>query len=471
MYFNTLLQMSAEISLLVVILLVLMVDIFAPQGKDSKIVNYVAIGLMLLHTVFNIFIKPSFELSGGMYVYAPMHTVIKSILNIGTLLVFLSADSWLKSADIKIRRGEFYVITLSTLLGMYFMISAGNFILFFIGIETVSIPTATLVAFDKYKNHSAEAGAKYIISAVFATAISIFGLSFLYGATGTLYFSDMSGLISGNMLEIIGFTMFAVGMFFKLSLVPFHMWTPDVYEGAPANVTAYLSVISKGAAAFVIFTLFTKVFGNLIEFWQPLLYTIIIISITLANIFALRQQNIKRFFAYSSISQAGYLMLGVISGSDFGLQTMVFYILIYMFSNLAAFGVISVVENMSGKLNISDYNGLYKTNPKLSIILMLSLFSLAGIPPFAGFFSKFFIFSAAIQQGFYILVFVALINTIVSLYYYLIIVKAMFLKENDQPIPYLRNDMMSKAGLLITTIAVLGMGIWSFFLDLITAVK
>lgn len=471
MYFNTLLQMSAEISLLVVILLVLMVDIFAPRGQESKIVNYVAIGLLLLHTVLNIFIKPSFELSGGMYVYAPMHTVIKSILNIGTLLIFLSADSWLKSTDIKIRRGEFYVITLSTLLGMYFMISAGNFILFFIGIETVSIPTATLVAFDKYKNHSAEAGAKYIISAVFATAVSIFGLSLLYGATGTLYFSDMSALITSNTLVLIGFSLFAVGMFFKLSLVPFHMWTPDVYEGAPANVTAYLSVISKGAAAFVIFTLFTKVFVNIIDFWQPLLFSVIIISITIANLFAIRQQNIKRFFAYSSISQAGYLMLGVISGNDFGLQTMVYYILIYMFSNLAAFGVISVVEHMSGKLSINDYNGLYKTNPKLSIILMLSLFSLAGIPPFAGFFSKFFIFSAAIQQGFYVLVFIALINTIVSLYYYLIIVKAMFLKENDAPIPYLKNDIMSKTGLLITTLAVIGMGIWSFFMDLITAVK
>jgi NADH-quinone oxidoreductase subunit N len=243
--------------------------------------------------------------------------------------------------------------------------------------------------------------------------------------------------------------------------VPFHLWTPDVYEGAPTPVTAYLSVVSKGAAAFVLFTLFTRVFGNLIEEWQSILYGLIIISITLANVFAIRQQNIKRFMAFSSISQAGYLMLGVISASTTGMSSLVYYVLVYLFSNLAIFGVIAIIENHTGKVAIKDYNGLYQTNPKLSAIMMFALFSLAGIPPFAGFFSKFFIFAAAAEQGFYVLVFIALLNTIISLYYYLLIVKAMFLRKSDEPIERIASDIPARISLVICLLAIVFAGLLS----------
>lgn len=255
--------------------------------------------------------------------------------------------------------------------------------------------------------------------------------------------------------------MFSVGLFFKISLVPFHLWTPDVYEGAQTNITSYLSVISKGAAVFVLFTLLVKVFGNIINQWQPILYGLAVVSITVANVFAIRQQNLKRFLAFSSISQAGYILLAIISGTALGMASLVYFVLVYMFSNLAAFGVLSVIEQQTKKVQMSDYDGLYKTNPKLSFVMMLALFSLAGIPPFAGFFSKFFIFSAAIEQGFYVLVFIALLNTIISLYYYLLVVKAMYINANENPIEKITSDIPVKISLIICTVGILIVGIVS----------
>ena len=261
--------------------------------------------------------------------------------------------------DTAIKQGEFYVLTLSTLLGMYFMISAGHFLMFFIGLETASIPMAALVAFDKYRHHSAEAGAKYILTALFSSGLLLYGLSLIYGSVGTLYFADIPARLDGNPLQIMAFVFFFSGMGFKISLVPFHLWTADVYEGAPSTVTAYLSVISKGAAAFVLMTILYKVFAPMVAQWQEVLYWVIIASITLANLFALRQENLKRLMAFSSISQAGYIMLGVISGTSLGMTSLVYYVLIYLFANLAVFTVITIVALRANKFTLEDYNGLY----------------------------------------------------------------------------------------------------------------
>lgn len=460
MNYSAFLLLHDELSLLVVMVILLTFDI-SVSIRRGRYIQPLAIVLLTIHTLLNAFPRDAFEVAGGMYQYFPMHTYVKTILNIGTIIVFLQANKWLNNKDSMIRRGEFYFITLSTLFGLYIMLSAGHFLLFFIGIEMASIPMATLVAFNKYQHKSAEAGAKFILSSVFASGISLYGISMIYGTTGTLYFDDLSPLITGGSMQIMSFVFFAVGLFFKISLVPFHLWTPDVYEGAPTSVTAYLSVVSKGAAAFVLFTLFTRVFGNLIEEWQSILYGLIIISITLANVFAIRQQNIKRFMAFSSISQAGYLMLGVISANTTGMSSLVYYVLVYLFSNLAIFGVIAIIENHTGKVAIKDYNGLYQTNPKLSAIMMFALFSLAGIPPFAGFFSKFFIFAAAAEQGFYVLVFIALLNTIISLYYYLLIVKAMFLRKSDEPIERIASDIPARISLVICLLAIVFAGLLS----------
>lgn len=471
MDYSSFLQMHEEFSLLGVMLFLLIFDIFA--GENSrKYFQPLALVLMTLQTVLNCVPREAFEIAGGMYQYLPVQTYVKSILSIGTIIVLLQSHKFLNNEENKIKTGEFYFLLLSTLLGMYFMISSGNFLLFFIGLETASIPMATLVAFNKRDRKSAESGAKYILSAVFASSISLFGMSLIYGSTGTLYFSDLAKIFtSANPLQVMAFVFFVVGLLFKISVVPFHLWTADVYEGAQTNITSYLSVISKGSAVFVLFTLLVKVFGNLVDQWQPMLYALIIITITIGNLFALRQQNLKRFLAFSSISQAGYILLAIITGSHTGMSSMIYYILVYMFSNLAIFGVIAVIEERSGKINIDDYNGLYQTNPKLSFVMMLALFSLAGIPPFAGFFSKFFVFAATASKGgaYYALVFIALVNTVISLYYYLIVIKAMFLNKSETPIEKINSDFPLKMSLVICSLGIVLVGLISSIYNTISA--
>ena len=459
--------MYTEIALVAVIVAALLYDLMAGK-RGRKAFHGVMCTLMVLFIAGTVvpYHRETASIFGGMYVYTPVYGIVKSILAAGTLLVFLQADSWLKKDDTEFKRGEFYVLTLSTLLGMDFMISAGHFMMFFIGLELASVPMACLVAFDKYKHNSAEAGAKYILSALFASGLMLFGISFLYGTTGTLYFDDMISGIDGSALQIMALVFFFTGLGFKISLVPFHLWTADTYEGAPTAVTSYLSVISKAAAAFTLMVVLTKVFAPVAEYWQTLLYIVIVLSITVANLFAIRQKNLKRFLAFSSISQAGYIMLAVISGTPYGMTSLIFYVLVYMVANLAAFGVISTVEqNTGGKVGMDDYNGLYRTNPKLAVIMTLALFSLAGIPPFAGFFSKFFIFAAAFEEGFHVLVLIALLNTIISLYYYLLVVKAMFITPNDSPIPTFRSDSSTRLSLLLCLAGILALGIASSVFD------
>lgn len=463
-YLNNFLCMRSEVSLLVLIVLLLLYDLIAGK-KGMKYFQPVAIVLFAIHTFLNIRPYEALTAFGGMYQYVPMMSVVKSILNLATLIIFLQAKNVFDNDLQNNKRGEYYFLTLTTLLGMYFMISSGHFLMFYIGLEMASIPMAALAAMDKSSKKSAESGAKYILSAAFSSGIMLFGISYLYGTTGTLYFADMPSLITANALQLMAFVFFIVGLFFKISLVPFHLWAADVYEGAPTNVTSYLSVVSKGSSVFVLMLMLYKVFGNLIVQWQGILYGIIIISITLANLFAIRQKNIKRFLAFSSISQAGYIVLGIIGGTSYGMQTLVYYIFVYVFSNLAAFGVASAIESRTGKIKINDYNGLYSTNPKLSFVMMIAMFSLGGIPPFAGFFSKFFIFSAAAQQGFYVLVLIAVINTIISLYYYLLLVRAMFIEKSDHPIPAIKTDFYNRTSLVICTAGILLVGIISFFME------
>ena len=470
MDYSQFLVMKEELSLIAVIVILFIADLFmSPDAhkRDGKPVlnTILPVALLTIHTLITIVPGPAAEAFGGMYQNSPIQHIVKTILSIGTIIVFLMAHEWLRRPDTAIKQGEFYVLTLSTLLGMYFMISAGHFLMFFIGLETASIPMAALVAFDKYRHHSAEAGAKYILTALFSSGLLLYGLSLIYGTVGTLYFDDMPAHINGSALQIMAFVFFFAGMGFKISLVPFHLWTADVYEGAPSTVTAYLSVISKGSAAFVLMIVLIKVFAPLVAQWQEILFWIIIASITLANIFALRQENLKRLMAFSSISQAGYIMLGVIAGTPQGMTALVYYTLVYLFANLGVFTIINIVAERSNKVTLEHYNGMYTTNPKLAFILTLSLFSLAGIPPFAGVFSKFFIFAAAFHSGFHLLVFIALINTIISLFYYLKVVKAMYINSSETPIATFRSDNYTRIGLAICTLGIIVLSIASVVYD------
>ena len=378
---------------------------------------------------------------GGMYVATQAVNVMKMILTFGTFIVVMMADSWVATRQ-RIA-GEFYMLILSTLLGMFVMMSSGNFLLFFLGLEMASVPLACMVAFDKDRKNSAEGAAKYILMATFSSGVMLFGISFIYAATGTLYFDDVATALGRHYLatplSIMGLVFFFSGLGFKISLVPFHFWTADTYQGAPTPVTGYLSVISKGAAAITLCIILMKVFAPMLNYWEYMLYVVIVLSITVANLMAIRQNELKRFMAFSSISQAGYIMLAVVGYSQLGVAALTYYVLVYIVANMAVFTVINVVEqNNNGRTDMAAYNGFYQTNPKLSFLMTLALFSLAGIPPFAGMFSKFFVFMAGVQNGepmAYFVVFIALVNTVVSLYYYLLIVKAMYITKTDSPLP------------------------------------
>ena len=469
--YSQFLNMIPEVSLVLLMVIVFVADFITANKRYRGWLNTLVCVLLLAHVAFTISVGVSDSAFGGMYHTTPSISVIKSILAFGTLIVCLQAKEWLNDENRSKFQGEFYLLVLSTLLGMNVMVSANHFLLFFLGLEMASVPMACLVAFDKWKNECADAGAKFILTATFSSGVMIYGLSMLYGALGNLYFDNVANNITATPLTIAGLVFFFSGLAFKLSLVPFHFWTADTYQGAPSVVAGYLSVISKGAAAFAALTILTKVFANIITFWHPMLCIIIVLSITVANLFAIRQENIKRFMAFSSISQAGYIMLALLSPSAYATTALSYYVLIYIVANLAVFGIIAVIENHDAKaVNISDYDGLYKTNPHLSFLMTLALFSLGGIPPFAGMFSKFFIFMASLNDytidttmGIvtYVVVFIALVNTVISLYYYLLIVKAMYIKPSEKPIAKFVSKPETKLALALCTLGVVLFGIVS----------
>ncbi len=470
MDYSQFLVMKQEIALIVAFLLVFLCDTFMPKRSQGAI-GWISIIAFAAVTAFGFcpsLLDGNPDAFSGMYSAGVAEVNIKNILNIGALIVMIQALRWAKEDMVKIRRGEFYELLLVTLFGMYLMISSRHFLLFVIGLETASLPLAAMVAFDKHRYESREAAVKYILTAVFSTAIFLMGLSFVYALSGSLYFDGIAAAVTYegvNTLLIVALAFVISGIGFKLSLVPFHLWTADVYQGAPTPVTSYLSVISKGAAAFAFLVVLWKAFGTVYsEAWEWMLYALIILTITIGNLFAMRQRNMKRFLAFSSISQAGYIMLGVIAYNYMGMAALMYYVLVYIFSNLAAFGVIGAIENATGKVWMDDYKGLYKTNPRLAFTMMLAMFSLAGIPPFAGFFSKFFIFTSAINQGsvaIYVLVLIALINTIISLYYYLLVVKAMFISQDDCTIATFRSACSERFALWVCVAGIVGLGIVS----------
>jgi NADH-quinone oxidoreductase subunit N len=406
-------------------------------------------------------------LFGSMYVSDSLRLLLKNILSLSTLIVLLQSSSWLSKPEHQHKAGAFYLLVFATLLGMFFMISSGNFLMLYLGLELATLPLTLLAAFDKELRRSAEAGVKLLMSSAVSSAVLLFGLSMMYGVYGTLQFSEISTLSSDSFLSTFALVFFLSGLGFKLSLVPFHLWTADVYEGAPLAVTTYFSVVSKGAALFTLMLVLYRVFGQQPKVWLQSLYFLSITTMVVGALFALRQKNMKRFLAFSSITQAGFLMLGFMNTESIGMTTIVYFMLIYGFSNLAVFGVLSIVFNATGREGMDDLNGFYSTNPRLSLIMLLALFSLAGIPPLAGFFGKFFLFTAAASRGMYVLVLIAVLNAIISLYYYLLVVKAMFINKNDTPIASLASSFYEKIAFSICLAGILIIGFASSVFDYI----
>ncbi|HEX9827415.1 MAG TPA: NADH-quinone oxidoreductase subunit N [Flavobacteriaceae bacterium] len=467
MNIDSFLLMRHEMLLLAVILVLVVAEIFTPQHKKISVVH-LSVFLFGIHTLIGFLPMDHGNLFGGMFHSTALIQFFKNVLNVGVLILLLQSADWIQQKIVQENKGtEFFILLFSSLLGMYFMISAGDFLMFYLGLELSILPVAALAAYETSKRISSESGIKLILSSALASGTSLFGISILYATTGSIYFNDVMNVITASHLTTLGAILFFAGLAFKISLVPFHFWTADVYEGAPISIASYLSVISKGAAVFILMILLFTVLKPLMDTWKNMVYIIAVATMFIGNLFALRQQNMKRFLAFSSIAQAGFILLGLIIGNRLGTATVVYFVLIYIFSNLAAFGVVQAISLQTGKEQMKDYEGLYRTNPNLSLVMMLALFSLAGIPPVAGFFGKFFLFTAAASEGYYLLVFLGVVNVTISLYYYLLVVRAMFLRQSDHAIPYFKNKVYMRLGLLITVIGILVLGIYSPLYDYI----
>ncbi|OYU97405.1 MAG: NADH-quinone oxidoreductase subunit N [Bacteroidetes bacterium B1(2017)] len=425
------LALKFEMMISFIIFLLLFLKIRSNQASHAQIIGIVN-GLLLLTTLFFWFTPNDSLLFNDMFKTNTLIHFQKTLLTLGLLIVSGISYKWLhKNANLI----EFYLLLLSALLGMFFMISSANLLMFYLGLELATIPLAAAANFDLEKRKSSEAAMKLILSSAFSTALLLMGISFLYGTTGTILFSELSVSIVETPLSIFAFLLIFAGFAFKISVVPFHLWTADVYEGAPVPVTAFLSVVSKSAVSFVFISVLYTVFQSMALAWTIAISLLAFLSISIGNLFALRQQNLKRFLAFSAIAQVGYILVALTGNQAVAQSSVIYFLFIYMFSNLAAFGVVGIISEQTGKENIEDYKGFYQTNKFLAWVLAIALFSLAGVPPTAGFFGKFFLLMAGASKGNYVLLILAALNMVVSFYYYLRVVKVMFMDSNLHPIP------------------------------------
>lgn len=457
-----LILMKSELVITVIIFGLLFIKIGSGM-KNESLLSIIQV-LLLLNCIAGFFFNMTGSLFGDMFYTTPLIAFQKNILAIGVYLISLLCADWLKKTE---HLPEFFILLLSALLGMNLMISSGNLLIFYLSLELATIPVAAMANFDLEKKRSSEGAMKMILSSAFSSGILLFGISLIYGATGTVSFGALTQQLNGSPLQVLAFVFLFSAFAFKLSIVPFHLWTADVYEGSPIATTSFLSVISKGAVAFIFITALYKVFQPLQETWYVLLVTLAIITMLIGNLFALRQQNIKRFLAFSSIAQVGFILVGISSNDPSGISSVVYFVLIYVFSNLAAFGVASVIAAHSGKENIDDYKGLYKTNPFLGWMMALALFSLAGIPPTAGFFGKLFLLTSGSTTGNFWFILIAGLNMVISLYYYLKVVRAIFMDKNEEPIAKIHITTSVKLGMIICGLGIVLLGLLSWVYDYI----
>ena len=453
-----LILMKSELMVTIIIFVLL----FIKLGKGMKTESWLSLVqlLLLINTALAFGFNDSGRIFGGLFVHSPLIGFQKGILALGAYLISLVGANWFKSNENAI---ELLILMLSSLLGMFFLISSDHLLLFYLSLELTSIPAAAMANFDLERRKSSEAAMKMVMSSALASGILLFGISILYGITGSLDFAVIWGGILNEPLHVAAFVFVFSAVAFKLSVVPFHFWTADVYEGAPVPVTAFLSVVSKGAIAFALTTLLLQVFPNLNNAWYPMVVGLSILTMLIGNIFALRQDDLLRFLAFSSIAQVGFILVAL-SGQTLEAKTVItYFVLIYVFSNLAIMGVASVLRQ-HGISTISGVKGLYKRSPWLAWSLALGLFSLAGIPPAAGFFGKFFLLMEGAKKENYIFLTIAALNMIISLYYYLRLVRYAF-SSSDETLHELSIEPSVKLGLSICSVGIIIVGVWSWLFD------
>jgi NADH-quinone oxidoreductase subunit N len=371
-------------------------------------------------------------LFSNMFVLDRMALFFKMFIVGTTILVILASIEYVNR--FAFFRGEYYFLVVMSALGMMFMASANDLLSVFVTLEFSTLGFYILVAYHRDDPASNEAGLKFFILGVFVAGLLAYGISLVYGETGKLVFSEMTSAPATPGL-IIGFLLIFAALGFKIGAVPFHSWIPDTYHGAPTPVTAFLSIAPKGAAFAILLRIFFVALVTFKPIWIFLLVAVSILSMTYANIVAIAQRNIKRLLAYSGIAQIGNVLIGLAAGTKMGSDAILFYLLTYLFANIGAFAVVIAVSHTIGSDEIEDYSGLNRRSPFLAFAMLLFLLSLAGVPPLAGFIGKLYIFVAAINEGLYTLITVGLINIIISLYYYLIVVKKMYINEPIDPSP------------------------------------
>lgn len=448
--------MKHEMSLTVAAVVFLLVRL----GRTRAAATYARLGYLLLGwcLLAGLIPAPPGQLFAGLFVTSSLVSMQKSFLTFGLLLLLLASDRWLRRHDYV---PEVFLLLFSSLLGLFFLISSGSLLMFYLALELATLPIAALCNFDLQRRQASEAATKMILSSAFSSGILLFGISLLYGSTGTLHFTELPQRLNGSALQVTALVLLFTGFAFKLSVVPFHLWTADVYEGSPVPVTTYLSVISKGGMVFIFCTALYQVFQPLQAYWHVLLVITAAATLLVGNLFALRQENLKRFLAFSSIAQVGFILVALSSGAELARAAAVYFVLVYLFSNIGAFAVVGIISAATGKERLSDYRGLYRSNPRLSWALALSLFSLAGIPPTAGFFGKFFLLMSGADGRQYLLVAFAAVNMVVALYYYLRVVRALFMEQPEAPLPIVTTVLPERAALVISVAGVLITGLFS----------
>ncbi len=429
-----------EILLLLLAAVVMTVDVFLPR-KNKKNLGVISVVGLIIILAATVIWQPEEELVFGDMIRADLTAQVFHVLFIlaAGIVCLISMDSDAHEQD-----GEYYALVIIAALGLGLMAAANDLIMLYVAMELTGITQYLLVGYLRDTQRSTEAGIKYFLFGAVASTVMLYGLSLLYGFTGATEFHAVAAGLSSvdGPPVLVAMILVAVGFGFKVAAVPFHFWTPDVYEGAPTPVTAYISVASKAAGFAVLVRVFNYVFplGSPHSEWVNLVETLAIVTMTLGNLLAIPQTNIKRMLAYSSIAQAGYVLIGVAAASVLGLTSVIFYLSTYVLTNLAAFSIVILVTNKTGSDDIAAFAGLSRRSPYLGILMLLALLSLGGVPPLAGFFGKFFVFQAAIDADLVRLAIIGVINAIVGLYYYLNVVKVVFvercepLEDEDDPV-------------------------------------
>ena len=443
-----------EIFLSLSLMFLLILGVF---NKKGSIIVYNLSLLILIISIPLILNVPSDEeilIFNESYKVDYLSNFIKILIVISTLFVLLTSSQYLKS--IKIFNIEYPILILSSILGMMVMVSSNDLIVFYIGLELQSLALYVLASFNRDNILSSESGLKYFVLSALSSGLLLYGCSLVYGFSSSTNFLQISFNYDQSSQGIIfGMVFILVGLAFKISAVPFHMWAPDVYQGSPTSVTLFFAILPKIAALTVFIRFLYTPFFNLIDQWQTIIIFLSIASMLFGAVAAIGQKNLKRLIAYSSISHMGYALAGLTTGTNQGIQSSVSYITIYLVMNLAFFSCIFMLKRKDEYYeNIEDLSGLSKKHPMLSFSLLVVLFSLAGIPPLAGFFAKFYVFMAVIEQSMFFLAIVGLLATVIAAFYYLRIIKVIYF-DNEREMYDTNHSIGLKMSLIITTILIL----------------